>query len=251
MRSTTRAATLVLAALLAAHCGGTDDSEADSTQPTVETTSTTSAPTTTTSAAPTTTSPPTTTTAPPTTTSAVPAGSPEDDVAVVEALVTAWYGNDLETVSQLLDPLWSPADEATWTPDDIRQQMEYTSALESRVESLICYLPGARGESFWCQYYVGTLVTDAIGLSGDSLPETLMEQVAVIDGRVVNWVHDDHGYPNDGIADYLVETEQVDAVAAWQDGGCIPEEPRPLGEACVEMLVQHLDGYVEWFAEYG
>ena len=167
---------------------------------------------------------------------------------MVEALVAAWYGNDFETVSQLLDPLWSPAG-VTWTTEDVQRQVEYASALESRVESFLCYPPGERGDSFWCQYAVGTLVTDAMGWEGG--PETLMEEVAVIDGRVANWVHDNFGYPNEGVADFLEMTEQVEALGAWSDGGCSNAGPRLDGAACIEMLLQHLDDYVEWFADNG
>ena len=76
---------------------------------------------------------------PPTT--AAPEGAGAQDVAIFEEAVTAWYGNDFETVNRLLAIPGRSGDQAGWTADDVRRQMEYDSAIGARADRLTCVVP--------------------------------------------------------------------------------------------------------------
>ena len=179
--------------------------------------------------------PTTTDAAPPTTLVPAPGWSPEQDVALLEAAVAAWYRNDPETVNQLLR-LPGIAQHAGWTDDDVRQQMEYDAAIGGRLEGITCVDPSDEGQEFECRYSLRNMLTDAVGLA--SSPVTERVTIRVVDGELVLYDFPNHHFVAHSYGTYLALSGEF---AGY--GDCYQA---PLDAQCAQIQLEHLDGWVEW-----
>lgn len=166
-----------------------------------------------------------------------PQGSAVDDVAVAEAAIAAWYANDFETVSQLLD---IPGDSmhGGWTPDDFRSQMAYDSAVGASVEGLDCSAPAEPGQFFRCRMTLRNALTDAIGLTTSELPvaDTAMR---VTDGRLSRYQFPDYQFVIESFGLYLALTGELDGFEECLNGV-------PLSTECAQIQLEHLDDWADW-----
>lgn len=185
-----------------------------------------------------TTIPPTTTTTTTSTTEApLTRGSPEEEVALAEAAIAAWYADDFESVSRLLD---MPGDSmhGGWTAEDFRTQMAYDKTVGTRVGGLECSTPPESGGWFRCTLELHNAMTDAMDLTADERPtgDVLM---SVVDGRLSRYEFQSHEFLTESYGLYLALAGELSGFE-----GCLTGPPLSL--ECARIQLEHLDEWVNW-----
>ena len=181
-----------------------------------------------------------TSTSVPTTDELIPPSSPAGDVAIAEEAVAAWYANDFETISRLLD-MPGGSTHRDWTPDDFRTQMAYDSVVDARVDGLDCTMPTeATAGWFSCGMRLRNAFTDAIGLTTGEAPRD-ESRMRVVDGKLTRYQFHDHEFVIESFGVYLAVAGQL---AGFED--CFAGTP--LSADCAQIQLEHVDEWAAWNA---